>query len=258
MNPNSSISYNRKRDKGFTLIEVLVSLAIFAIMAAAGWKVFDTLNRVKTQNEAHALELSTLQSAYSQLLRDFSQTIPRSARQRGQTQPAFLLEQNKLTFTRISSFDPIQQGSTGLERVTYEYQQSQQRLVRYSYLNPDQAQTQTPPVTVLLNHVTNFNIKALDPAPSDFWPPDQLSQSPNNLNGISGRGDDRLPLGLEFNFSLNDTPFIWRYSLIKKLPISYIPSSSGADGKPSPDSNGKNNTGSNNTAGSSNKEVGEN
>lgn len=203
---------------GFTLIEVLVSLAIFATMATAGWTIFDTLNKIKTRNQIHSQALVDLQTAYSQLLRDFSQVTSRPARQGNQVEAAFFLNQDKLTFTRAGSFDPILQGTAGLERVTYEYQPNEQRLIRYSYTNPDQIQAQTPPVTVLLTKVTDFSISALDPAPSDFWPPAQAVPSAAANSNLTLTGDNRLPSGVEFNFKQDDQPLTWRFSLVKTLP----------------------------------------
>lgn len=205
------------RQAGFTLIEVLVSLAIFATMSVAGWTIFDTLSKIKTRNEVHSQNLVALQSAYSQLLRDMSQVTARPARQANQVLPALLLEQNKLTFTRMGTFDPIQQGSVGLERVVYEYQPNEQRLIRYSYVNPDQIQQQTPPITVLLSKVTEVSITALDPAASDFWPPAPLA-AVTAAPAVQQAGDDRLPAGIEFNFKQDGQPLTWRFSLIKKLP----------------------------------------
>lgn len=203
---------------GFTLIEVLVSLAIFATMAVAGWTIFDTLNKIKTRNQGHSQVLVDLQTAYSQMLRDLSQVTARPARLGNQAQPAFMLDQNKLTFTRAGSFDPILQGSAGLERVTYEYQPSQQRLVRYSYVNPDQLQAPTPPVTVLLTKVTEFHMSALDPSATDFWPPPQIAASAAASNAASIMGDSHLPAGVEFSFKQDEQPLTWRFSLVKALP----------------------------------------
>jgi general secretion pathway protein J len=47
-----------KSQRGFTLIEVLVSLAIFAVLSLAGWKVFDGLSKVKERNQIHTAKLS--------------------------------------------------------------------------------------------------------------------------------------------------------------------------------------------------------
>ena len=35
---------------GFTLVELLVAIAIFAVLSALGWKVFDYLIKIKERN----------------------------------------------------------------------------------------------------------------------------------------------------------------------------------------------------------------
>ena len=217
---------------GFTLIEVLVALAIFAILALAGWKVFDALIKVRERNEIYTQRLSALQSSYTLMLRDFSQLVARPARQSAATEPALILAANKITFTRMGAFDPTQRSTSTLERVTYEYSASQQQLIRTSYRNPDQTRPQTPPTSILLKDITNFSVQALEPAAADFWPPvNNLAETEDNKKP---QGDARLPQGIQIQFSIKDRPIVWRFSLVKKLPE---PVASGAN----QDNNNQNN-----------------
>ncbi len=55
---------------GFTLVELLVAIAIFAVLSALGWKVFDYLIKIKERNTQHEQRLGQLQEAYQQVLRD--------------------------------------------------------------------------------------------------------------------------------------------------------------------------------------------
>ena len=48
---------------GFTLVELLVAIAIFAVLSALGWKVFDYLIKVKERNAQHEQKLANLQQA---------------------------------------------------------------------------------------------------------------------------------------------------------------------------------------------------
>ncbi len=207
-----------KYKTGFTLLEVLVALAIFAVLSLAGWKVFDSLIKVRERNQIYTEQLSAMQSTYTLMLRDFSQVIARPARQAGQTDPALWLDNNKITFTRIAAFDPTMRSQSNLERVTYQYNAAEQQLIRTSYRNPDQAQTQTPPVNVLLGKISNFSIQVLEPGLNDSWPPaSNLAQPIDNTLPLV-QGDSRLPQGVQVEFTLNERSIVWRFSLVKKLP----------------------------------------
>ena len=45
------------KPKGFTLVELLVAIAIFAVLSALGWKVFDYIVKTKDQNAQWAKDL---------------------------------------------------------------------------------------------------------------------------------------------------------------------------------------------------------
>lgn len=238
-------NYKSKTATGFTLLEVLVALAIFAVLSLAGWKVFDSLIKVRERNQIYTEQLSAMQSTYTLMLRDFSQASARPARNAGQIEPALLLDNNKITFTRMGAFDPTQRSQSSIERVTYEYDASQQRLIRTSYRNPDQAQNQTPPVSVLLSKISNFSIQVLEPSLNSNWPPANDLAQPADSTLQLVQGDSRLPQGVQVEFTLNERPIIWRFSLVKKLP-DYI-------SEPEPSSgNGENTNGSNSNSNNTN------
>lgn len=221
MTLNNNIPKQLKPHSGFTLIEVLVALAIFAVLSLAGWKIFDSLSKVKERNQIHTAKLSAIQIGYSQLLRDFSQLIPRSARLKDEVEAAVIIEPDEIVFTRVGVFDPLQQKNS-LERVRYRYDAGLQQLLRYSYANPDQASQQTPPATVILTDVSSFKIQALDPAELEQWPPSeqhmqQPTQPPNPNIPVR---DERIPAGVAIDLMIKDQPINWRFSLIKKIPDS--------------------------------------
>ena len=68
-----------KSNHGFTLLELMVAMAIFAMLAVAGWKVFDGVNRARERAQFHADNLAVLQYAYLQLQQDMNQMIPYQA-----------------------------------------------------------------------------------------------------------------------------------------------------------------------------------
>ena len=68
-----------KSNHGFTLLELMVAMAIFAMLAVAGWQVFDGVNRARERAQFHADNLAVLQYAYLQLQQDMNQMIPYQA-----------------------------------------------------------------------------------------------------------------------------------------------------------------------------------
>lgn len=61
-----------KKRSGFTLVELLVAIAIFAVLSALGWKIFDYLIKTKERNQQHELQIFELQDAYQIIFVFFS------------------------------------------------------------------------------------------------------------------------------------------------------------------------------------------
>jgi len=59
--------------RGFTLIEVLVALALMAVLSLIGWKALDVVERSSTRIAAHAHDTQTLQRVMGQITRDIEQ-----------------------------------------------------------------------------------------------------------------------------------------------------------------------------------------
>jgi general secretion pathway protein J len=68
----------RKIDAGVTLIEVLVSLALFALIAGAGFSVLDQVLRAQSLTEVRLARLTEMQRMMHLVLRDFSESLPGS------------------------------------------------------------------------------------------------------------------------------------------------------------------------------------
>jgi general secretion pathway protein J len=66
----------RRPDAGFTLIEVLVSLALFAMIAGAGLSVLDQILRTQSQTDGRLDRLADLQRMMHLVVRDMSEATP--------------------------------------------------------------------------------------------------------------------------------------------------------------------------------------
>lgn len=120
-NISNRLKRNISKSHGYTLIEILIALAVFAILATITTSVlynaFTTRSRVNEQSE----HLNKLQLAISLMQQDTSQAVERAIRSNEMHLfPAFMGETNYLEFTRDGNANPgnIEKRST-LQRVAY-------------------------------------------------------------------------------------------------------------------------------------------
>lgn len=192
---------------GFTLVELLVAIAIFAVLSALGWKVFDYLIKIKERNTQHEQRLGQLQEAYQQVLRDTVQIVPITANVAGQVQPAVMLQNGQLTFSKTGVTDPLMQGIPPEERVEYIYKADEKKLYRYKYKNLNQNGNDQPETSVLLDSVDQFQIMLLNPNEMAQWPEVTLSENDVTQAKI-------LPRGLKINLTVNEVSYEWVFSLL--------------------------------------------
>lgn len=83
---------HRHGDAGVTLIEVLVSLAIFAVIGVAGLTVLDTVARTGERTDGRLERLAEIDRAFLIIRRDLAQTTGMETR----------LEDDELTFRRLA------------------------------------------------------------------------------------------------------------------------------------------------------------
>jgi general secretion pathway protein J len=192
---------------GFTLVELLVAIAIFAVLSALGWKVFDYLIKVKERNTEHEVNLGQLQEAYQQILRDTVQAVPLSANINKNIQPALVLQNGRFNFSKTGVTDPLQQGISADERVEYQYRADEKKLYRLKYRNLNSSGRDQPESSVLLNDVDQFEIVVLNPNESTSWPEGQV-----DLNDVVQK--QILPKGIKIKLIVKDVAYEWIFSLL--------------------------------------------
>lgn len=194
--------------KGFTLVELLVAIAIFAVLSALGWKVFDYLAKVKDRNAMHEANLEQLQESYQQILRDTMQAVPLTANVKGQQQPALVLHNGRFNFSKTGVTDPLQQGISPHERVEYQYRADEKKLYRLKYRNLHQTGNDQPESSVMLDEVEAFEIVVLNPNELSSWPESSVdSQQTEQLR--------LLPKGIKINLTVRDVQYEWIFSLLQ-------------------------------------------
>ena len=185
----------------------MVAIAIFAVLSALGWKVFDYIVKTKDQNVIHEQRLGQLQQTYQQILRDTVQAVPLTANINGDIQPALVLQNGRFNFSKTGVTDPLEEGISPDERIEYQYRADEQKLYRLKYRNLNQAGQDQPESSVLLSEVEQFQIIVLNPNELTQWP-----DASADLNQLEHK--QRLPKGIKINLTVNGVSYEWMFSLL--------------------------------------------
>nr|WP_084196919.1 type II secretion system minor pseudopilin GspJ [Solimonas soli] len=163
----------RKSVRGFTLLEIIIVVAIFAIFAMLAYGGLDAVLKTRKSVETAQLRLAELQKAYIRLRDDFQQVRNRPIRDNyGDQQPGLRGADNAaVEFTRGGWRNPLSQPRSTLERVGYRLEDG--ALLRSSWRLLDRAQDTKPVDVVLLRDVTDLRWRFLDQQREwqTRWPP---------------------------------------------------------------------------------------
>ncbi|MEO5341906.1 MAG: type II secretion system minor pseudopilin GspJ [Gammaproteobacteria bacterium SHHR-1] len=123
--------------RGFTLLELLVAMAVFAIMSALAYGGLRSVLDARQQLEAHSARLTQLQTSLRQLRDDLAQALPRKLSQRPQQDDgadgAFFGQSDEqkaeIRLSRGGWSNPAGLARSSLQRVHWQFQQGE--LSRY-------------------------------------------------------------------------------------------------------------------------------
>ena len=276
-----------KSNHGFTLLELMVAMAIFAMLAVAGWQVFDGVNRARERAQFHADNLAVLQYAYLQLQQDMNQMIPyqavdtqganslinnaatnNTANNNGSNnnannsnqenapapEPFMSLEGARISFVRFADPDPRYQSSASLQHIEYIF--ADEGLIRrqYTSLGSDSISLDS----VLLKGVTAGRWQAYLPELSTKFPnKDNRNNFSNNApSGQTANSANKtsetilLPKGIALNFTYQDMPITWQWALTPQ-PIPNVSTNNSHKNTPN-NSNGDSNSNNNNNGDTNN------
>jgi general secretion pathway protein J len=179
----------KRPQTGFTLLEVLIAVAIFALLGMAGYSGLDAVLKARARMDAENQQWRAVALFWTRLGRDLTAQVDRPARLRGSAaQAAFLGESTvtgeyaaQLELTRLGAAEA---GKSPPERVAYRLREGKVEWLRWPALDSDPRAT--PDVAVLLEHVVELTFSYRDKAGiwNARWPPSSQASHPTAVKVI--------------------------------------------------------------------------
>lgn len=201
------------RARGFTLLEMLVAVAIFALVSVMAYGGLAAVMQQYEVTSAAQSRLQEIRRAVTLLERDIFQLENRPVREafQGDPQPALrggVDQMLPLELTRGGWRNPAGLRRANLQRVAWQLSENKLQRLHWNVL--DQAQDSEPQRLEVLDQVNVFELRFLDPGGNwhDQWPPLDFMRNPA-IPGQSA-GDEPLPMAIEFVLELEDAGRIRR------------------------------------------------
>ena len=183
---SAATAKHKTSQQGFTLIELMIALVIFAMLALAGWQIMDSLTKSRERGYQHQKSLSQLDYAYLQLSQDLAQTsnyvaVPILSATANDTAsvnsaamtPTFVLNASQISFIRFAAPDPRYQPSPMLAKIQYSLAGGTLTKRRFYQLDDN---NETPATSVLLTGIKDASWRALMPEAVSVFPDEATLQ----------------------------------------------------------------------------------
>ena len=138
--------------KGFTLIEILVALAILAVVALLAYRATAAMTDGETRLAAESEHWRTLDRFFARIESDMREAVPRASRHGGATEPAWWAQaadsagNTALVFTRAGPDFAVEPGIAG-QRIGYRLTGDRVEVVDWPQLdNVDDARAAAYPL----------------------------------------------------------------------------------------------------------------
>jgi len=206
------ISINNKKQQAFTLLEIVIAMAIAALIGVGAMKVLDSATVTHKNIKDQGSRFNEIERALLFLSNDLQQLAPRQFRDEFGEKKDNLSSDDSvgkthLSFTRLGRRNPAGLKRSNLEKLTYMLEDKM--LQRVSYLYPDGMNIEQGLARDLLSDVESFKVSFFDGEEwNDFWPVD------NGAEPDGSNPNEKLPVAIKISFDLVDLGPIERLFVI--------------------------------------------
>jgi len=205
------------RPRGFSLIEILVAMVVFAAMAAITWGALSQIARARSALATEQDRFAGIVRTMTDLERDLRQAVSRPVRGNyGEILPSILGSGDRIELSRLGYANPRAEQRSNIERVVYAVDDKQLRRGRYGVL--DRAAGSSPEWQDLIGKIGSFRFRYLNAEGAwlEQWPPRDTPV-------------EALPRAIEVRLALDDFGELRRVvALPSTLPVAGV----GANGTP--------------------------
>ena len=195
-----------KRQQGFTLLEVLVAIAILSVMSVMSYSGIEQVTNARQKTDLHAKNLNNLQMAFSLIQKDLEQVVNRRTRDQLGTikAPFSSLPDSNIVLSLVANNRSTLQTDEISSRLQYvEYHLDEDKLIRTQWNILDRAHNSEVEGVVILENLDLFELQFFSQGKSlPFWP------MPGGNQLID------LPVAVEINIAMNEGMEVQRLFLL--------------------------------------------
>lgn len=205
---------NAVKGDGFTLLEVIVAISIFTIIAAVSYAAINGIVSGKQTIEVKRQQIVSMQRVYSLFKNDIRYALARSVRDElGDQEQALQVEKNG-EIMRITAQYPSADSTVSIKRIAWELRDN--RLLRKQFGSLDRVEGNDKSGRVLLTDVAEVNIY------THSFDSEESGSNVSQKSVKRSRGwpeeNTGLPLAIEIEVLMNDdSRYRWLFDMASSV-----------------------------------------